>query len=89
MASPMGGMYLDIDMYKIDQVIKTLIVNAIKHSPAKGSISVRITCTLLDDYNRSHVVAKVRIPFLPPSLPSSPPLPYSPYFTAPRWGWTR
>jgi len=61
--SPMAKLVLDIDVYKVDQVIKTLVNNAVKHSPPHGTVKLKVSCILLDSLNenQARIVAKMGV----------------------------
>mmetsp|Transcript_30754 Transcript_30754/g.42079 ORF Transcript_30754/g.42079 Transcript_30754/m.42079 type:complete len:787 (-) Transcript_30754:184-2544(-) len=42
--SPFLNSYLHIDAIKIDQVVRNLVSNALKFTPAKGTVTVKMSC---------------------------------------------
>jgi len=53
--------YLHLDMYKIDQVMRNLITNAVKFTHAEGHIEVKMTCELINSANLNSIVSRVGV----------------------------
>lgn len=52
---------LNIDVYKVDQVIRNLITNAVKFTPAGGAVTVKISCEILNATNANNIVSRVGV----------------------------
>mmetsp|Transcript_15926 Transcript_15926/g.23278 ORF Transcript_15926/g.23278 Transcript_15926/m.23278 type:complete len:109 (-) Transcript_15926:486-812(-) len=50
--------FLHIDAYKVDQVIRTLLTNAVKWTGSGGSVEVKISCRLQDPSNANRIASK-------------------------------
>lgn len=53
--------FLHVDQYKIDQVIRNLITNAMKFTPAEGAVEVKIGCEMLNETNRNRIISQMGV----------------------------
>eukprot|EP00597_Dinobryon_sp_UTEXLB2267_P014484 CAMPEP_0170111490 /NCGR_PEP_ID=MMETSP0020_2-20130122/8505_1 /TAXON_ID=98059 /ORGANISM="Dinobryon sp., Strain UTEXLB2267" /LENGTH=454 /DNA_ID=CAMNT_0010337027 /DNA_START=701 /DNA_END=2062 /DNA_ORIENTATION=- len=53
--------FLHIDAYKVDQVIRNLLTNAMKFTGSGGSVDVKISCQLQDPSNANSIASKMGV----------------------------
>jgi len=53
--------YLHMDVYKMDQVIRNLVTNAVKFTGSGGSVDVKISCQLQNSSNTNSIASKVGV----------------------------
>jgi len=53
----LAGAYLHMDSFKIDQVIRNMVTNAMKFTPAKGTVEVKLSCEPIGSVRRAHLMA--------------------------------
>eukprot|EP00597_Dinobryon_sp_UTEXLB2267_P019082 CAMPEP_0201105420 /NCGR_PEP_ID=MMETSP0812-20130820/45790_1 /ASSEMBLY_ACC=CAM_ASM_000668 /TAXON_ID=98059 /ORGANISM="Dinobryon sp., Strain UTEXLB2267" /LENGTH=1046 /DNA_ID=CAMNT_0047365263 /DNA_START=202 /DNA_END=3342 /DNA_ORIENTATION=+ len=55
---PQRDVYLHIDVFRMDQVIRNMITNAMKFTSAGGQVWINISCELQNVENRNKIISK-------------------------------